>query len=248
MSDLVETIIVGNDNLLQEGLRHALCDTRFRPKFMNWKSVESGVGVGVDPLLFLVIARDRDEMLHQVSGLQLRFAGARIVVLIDQSCRDCVLGLFDNGAHAVLSIGISPAGLRKSLEALVADDVLIVAAGLMTFPRNQGETSRPSIDPVATREVRRLSSREVAILERIVKGDSNKLIARHFAIAEATVKTHVKAILHKIGVANRTQAAIWSMNSQDPRTSEIQGISSGLNVEFAGVNYDGDKIFRRLDA
>jgi two-component system nitrate/nitrite response regulator NarL len=248
MSDLVETFVVGDGNLLQEGLRHALNETRFRPKFVNWKFVESSIGAGFNPLLFVVIARERDEILQQVSRLHLRFADARIVVLIDQSYRDCVSGLFDNGAHAVLSIGISPAGLRKSLEALVADDVLIVAAGLMAFPRTQGETSRPSTDPVATREARRLSSREAAILERIVKGDSNKHIARHFAIAEATVKTHVKAILHKIGVANRTQAAIWLMNSQEPRSSEIQGISSGLNVEFAGVDYDGDKIFRRLDA
>jgi two-component system nitrate/nitrite response regulator NarL len=46
----------------------------------------------------------------------------------------------------------------------------------------------------------------------LVKGDSNKSIARKIEIAEATVKVHVKAILRKIGVHNRTQAAIWAMN------------------------------------
>jgi len=55
-----------------------------------------------------------------------------------------------------------------------------------------------------------LSSREV--FELVVRGDSNKLVARFFNIAEPTVKAHVKAIFRKIGASNRTQAAIWAVN------------------------------------
>ena len=47
----------------------------------------------------------------------------------------------------------------------------------------------------------------------LIEGDSNKSIARKIDIAEATVKVHVKAILRKIRVQNRTQAAIWGMNN-----------------------------------
>ena len=57
-----------------------------------------------------------------------------------------------------------------------------------------------------------LSPREKLILRCIIEGDSNKCIARKIDIAEATVKVHVKAILRKIGVQNRTQAAIWGIN------------------------------------
>ncbi|UWU73919.1 response regulator transcription factor [Bradyrhizobium huanghuaihaiense] len=57
-----------------------------------------------------------------------------------------------------------------------------------------------------------LSPRERAILSCLIEGDSNKGIARKIDIAEATVKVHVKAILRKIRVQNRTQAAIWGMN------------------------------------
>ena len=60
----------------------------------------------------------------------------------------------------------------------------------------------------------RLSAREIAILERIVLGDSNKHVARFFKIAEPTVKAHVKAIFRKIGASNRTQAAIWALNNR----------------------------------
>jgi two-component system, NarL family, nitrate/nitrite response regulator NarL len=58
-----------------------------------------------------------------------------------------------------------------------------------------------------------LSARQKTILRCLLDGDSNKVIARRIAIAEATVKVHVKAILRKIRVQNRTQAAIWAMHN-----------------------------------
>jgi DNA-binding CsgD family transcriptional regulator len=59
---------------------------------------------------------------------------------------------------------------------------------------------------------RALSGRESAILRCLVQGHSNKVIARTLDMTEATVKVHLKAILRKIHVSNRTQAAIWAMN------------------------------------
>ena len=59
----------------------------------------------------------------------------------------------------------------------------------------------------------RLSARQQSILRCLILGDSNKAIARKMAIAEATVKVHVKAILRRIRVHNRTQAAIWAISN-----------------------------------
>jgi two-component system, NarL family, nitrate/nitrite response regulator NarL len=59
----------------------------------------------------------------------------------------------------------------------------------------------------------RLSARQRLILRYLIEGDPNKTIARKIHITEATVKVHVKAILRKIRVHNRTQAAIWAMNN-----------------------------------
>jgi len=58
-----------------------------------------------------------------------------------------------------------------------------------------------------------LSAQQTAILQCLIDGDSNKLIARKMKIADATVKVHIKAILRKIRVENRTQAAIWAMRN-----------------------------------
>lgn len=55
-----------------------------------------------------------------------------------------------------------------------------------------------------------LSGQEVRILGKLVQGGSNKDIASELGIAEATVKVHLRACYDKIGVKNRTQAALWA--------------------------------------
>jgi two-component system, NarL family, nitrate/nitrite response regulator NarL len=58
-----------------------------------------------------------------------------------------------------------------------------------------------------------LSPRESQILVSLAKGRSNKAIARLYNLSEATVKVHLKAILRKTKAHNRTQAAIWAIQS-----------------------------------
>ena len=57
---------------------------------------------------------------------------------------------------------------------------------------------------------RSLSRRELVILRTLTEGASNKIIARKLVITESTVKVHMKAILRKLRLQNRTQAAIWA--------------------------------------
>ena len=58
--------------------------------------------------------------------------------------------------------------------------------------------------------VRDLSRRELVILRTLTEGASNKVIALKLVITESTVKVHMKAILRKLRLQNRTQAAIWA--------------------------------------
>ena len=68
-----------------------------------------------------------------------------------------------------------------------------------------------------------LSEREHQILDGLVKGYTNKLIAKHLGIADTTVKVHVKALLRKLEVSNRTQAAILALtlDGQEPPSAEV---------------------------
>ncbi len=81
-----------------------------------------------------------------------------------------------------------------------------MAPGSELEPASKVPEEPKSSDPKA----RSLSARETEILSSLMEGTPNKLIARKLHVAEATVKDHVKAILRKIGAANRTQAAMWA--------------------------------------
>jgi two-component system nitrate/nitrite response regulator NarL len=81
-----------------------------------------------------------------------------------------------------------------------------------------------------------LSPREQSILDCLIDGKSNKVIARTVGIAEATVKVHVKKIFHKIGVNNRTKAAIWATNRgliSDERNGAESPVADRLAVAGA---------------
>ena len=67
---------------------------------------------------------------------------------------------------------------------------------------------------------RKLSEREIAILRCLMRGDANKVIGRKLQLAEATVKVHIKSILRKIRLANRTQAAIWAQTNLPSKSIE----------------------------
>ncbi|RYE51121.1 MAG: response regulator transcription factor [Hyphomicrobiales bacterium] len=56
-----------------------------------------------------------------------------------------------------------------------------------------------------------LTAREKEIIEHLARGAANKVIARELDLAEATVKVHIKSILRKLGLKNRTQAALCAI-------------------------------------
>ncbi len=58
-----------------------------------------------------------------------------------------------------------------------------------------------------------MTGRELEIVRRLALGQSNKEIANELDLAVATVKVHVKSLLRKLGLNNRTQAAIWALNA-----------------------------------
>ena len=68
--------------------------------------------------------------------------------------------------------------------------------------------------PPAPDPLQPLSPREREVLQLIARGHSNRQIARDLAIGEQTVKTHVRAILTKLGLQDRVQAVIFALRHQ----------------------------------
>jgi two-component system, NarL family, nitrate/nitrite response regulator NarL len=79
-------------------------------------------------------------------------------------------------------------------------------------PRSPLAAAAEAANENQTGDVPSLSRREMLILRMLMQGASNKVIARNLVITESTVKVHMKAILRKLRLQNRTQAAIWARN------------------------------------
>jgi two-component system nitrate/nitrite response regulator NarL len=68
-----------------------------------------------------------------------------------------------------------------------------------------------------------------------MQGAPNKVIARKLDVAEATVKVHIKAILRKIRVANRTQAAMWAVNHLSAGGMDASMVQAGERLSAHGL-------------
>ena len=97
--------------------------------------------------------------------------------------------------------------------------------------REQPVATGRSGDLPTTAAIPALSERERQIIDGLMKGESNKTIARAFGIAEATVKVHMKAILRKVPCSNRTQVAIWALGHTDVFSAPwMNAASPGLRL------------------
>jgi two-component system nitrate/nitrite response regulator NarL len=215
-------VLVARNSLFREGLLLILSTTAFRvckvAATIDDLSLQS---IRTRPVLFLIsTGGDHAVTALAVERVRKQNPSARIVVLSDRCELHDALTLLRVGADGYVFEQISRDALIKSLD-LVMLGVTILPAPLMRVIGEEHEIDsedNPAV-PATQTDVptfdhmrRGLSQREAGILRCLMDGKPNKTIARQFNITEATVKAHIKAILRKICVRNRTQAAVWAHN------------------------------------
>jgi two-component system, NarL family, nitrate/nitrite response regulator NarL len=226
----VTTVGVSASALLCIGLEQLLSDTRFA----LWKRAVRDVSElpgfpDSSSLLFVVDGKHHpDETAELIRTLKARYPSARVVVLADQFAFGAVMSARHAGADGFCLTSISRDALIHSLELVMLGEIIVPSAlvlAIMGEVSHEAEgpllSSAPGIDGF-TPQIRRLSSRETEILCWLKEGAPNKVIARKLNLTEATVKVHVKAILRKIGVGNRTQAAIWAADHLSAEAAAVQ--------------------------
>jgi DNA-binding NarL/FixJ family response regulator len=115
------------------------------------------------------------------------------------------------GARGYISKDVDPAALATAVRAVAAGHVLLgpqVAEALVAQAGSTAALPSETHGP-------QLTAREREVLEQIAAGRSNREIARSLNLAEKTVKTHVSNVLMKLGVADRTQAALWAVRHEE---------------------------------
>ena len=187
--------------------------------------------------------------IMQLAVLRTRFPATKIIVIADTTLSPSLwrqaLGITD----AILAQDISSKILQHSIDLVMLGQKFFAAPppetlfAEVTAPLpsvtpllasrwhvsesivadiRSANRSAPSVAPTTSHADvdLTLSDRERQILNCLVRGYANKVIARELEIAEATVKVHIKGLLRRLRAANRTQAAVWALNNK----SALNGI------------------------
>ena len=136
----------------------------------------------------------------------------RVIALTSFLEDDKVLPAVRAGAAGYLLKDVGPPELVRAIRTVHGGEALLHPA---VAARVLEEVAAPAPAPVRTPAPERgdtgLTPREREVLALVARGLANKRIAQELGIAEKTVKIHVSRILHKLGVADRTQAALYAV-------------------------------------
>jgi NarL family two-component system response regulator LiaR len=142
------------------------------------------------------------EATRQVLALS---SSTQVIVLTSFAEDEQVFPAIEAGAAGYLLKDVDPAELHRAIQA-VHDGQVQLHPDVMKKLMHRVTTPQIDSDPTH----RDLTPRELEVLSLIAQGQSNHEIAETLTISEKTVKTHVGHILGKLGLADRTQAAIYA--------------------------------------
>ena len=153
-----------------------------------------------------------DMRMPMMSGIEvlrrLRRAGLQmpIAMLTTSMEEHDVISSLQAGAQGYLLKDMEPDELISALQTIVSGGTVVakeLTGVLARAVQGEGEAVDKADTPIAD-----LTPREREILCHLAEGQSNKVIARHLGISDGTVKLHVKAILRKLEVHSRVEAAV----------------------------------------
>ncbi|SEG71244.1 DNA-binding response regulator, NarL/FixJ family, contains REC and HTH domains [Thermomonospora echinospora] len=144
--------------------------------------------------------------LAALRELRARGLPTRVLVLTSMTERGHVLPAVRAGAAGYLYKDVDPPALAQAIRAVAGGNVLFAPEAAEAV-LDGGSSSGPRPGP----DEPRLTDREREVLVQIALGRSNREIARALVVSEKTVKTHVSNLLMKLGVQDRTQAALYAV-------------------------------------
>jgi len=204
MDDAIRVLLVDDHAVVREGLRAFL---RLQPDMLvvgeaggGDEALEVANHVRADVILLDLVMPEGDGV-STLRRLRTAAPSARVLVLTSFADDAQIFAATAAGAAGYLLKDVDPADLADAIRAVHAGTPALdprVAVRLMRQERARGLSED-------------LTSRERDVLRLMVEGLANKEIAQRLDIGEKTVKTHVSRVLSKLGVVDRTQAAVLAI-------------------------------------
>jgi two-component system nitrate/nitrite response regulator NarL len=226
MGERVATLIIEPRSLVREGLASFMASHSYHVVggVASTADIGNSLLVADVPKLVILGALPAEEATTAASCIRELWPETKIILLFERASSTDYQNWQASEIDGCIPLSVSPDVLIGTLQRILDGDLKILlqeaaSRSVIALPSARlpiaavvtSEEARNDFDGSFSIRVRHgLSEREEQILRDLVKGLSNKIIARKLDIAEATVKVHMKSILRKIRVANRTQGAIWA--------------------------------------
>ena len=209
MADAIRVLVVDDHAVVREGLRTFL-------ELQDGIEVAGEAGDGEEAVreaerlrpdvVLMDLVMPRLDGVGAMRELRRRLPASRVIVLTSFAEDDRLLPAIRAGAAGYLLKNVQPQELARAVRAAHDGEAMLdpsVAARLVEAIAQPPGEAPPE----------RLTRREREVLDLIARGFSNKRIALELGIAEKTVKTHVGHVLAKLGVSDRTQAAVYAVRA-----------------------------------
>lgn len=229
MNDQIECLIINPNEIEREGMRRILNDAGCRVITVSGQYSECLFdAVPADRRFICFVSSQSDEktlaLCAQVHDLR---PDVSIIMLAHESESSMIARAFRSGVSGYVSSDTCCASLIAMTKLVALGEKVIPSQ--VVFDLAMLDTGSHLANNDVRIEDANMSAREINILRGLIRGEPNKVISRRLNITEATVKVHVKSILRKLHVFNRTQAAIWA-------------VSRGLTGEPDGVLKDDGQV------
>jgi len=208
----IRVVLVGLNNLFRQGLGRLLDPSYFSiaGEARDLATVELLLQQGLAADMIVAdLTNGHQAEFDSLQRLREAHEEIRTVVLANELSLSSMAAALKAGADGYLVNELSAEAFSLSLMLVMKGEKVLPGTLANVIARN----SHPGESSALNGIQRSLSERERQILQCLLKAYSNKLIARDLSISEGTVKVHLKSLMNKIAVGNRTEAALWARNN-----------------------------------
>ncbi len=216
MAERPITVVIADDHpVVRRGLRTFL---EASEGFEVVGEAEDGaeavrVTIAAEPdVLLLDLVMPKVDGVEAIGRLRRHGSSTRILVLTSFVAEDQVIPAIRAGADGYLLKDVDPLELAGAIRAVSRGEPMLASPAAAAV---MAAVSTPSVHP----DIERLTAREREVLAGMGRGLTNRQLSDELYVSEKTVKTHVSSILMKLGLSDRTQAALFAVRVglADPR-------------------------------
>jgi len=214
---VIDVLLVDDHALMRAGLAGMIAaaeDMRVVGTAADGAQALEAVAVSAPNVVLMDLSMPVMDGVAATARITVQYPDVAVLVLTSFSDRDRVMEALDAGALGYVLKDTAPVDLLESIRSVARGNSPLDPRVARTLLRDRRAPSPAG----------ELTEREQEVLALVGRGLANKQIARTLGIREGTVKAHLTSVFQRIGVRDRTSAALWARSNLPPSSVSSAGI------------------------